>query len=69
MDSDSTNLESNKPDTLDDVANNQEVLHGSERRDIHPNVEERNTDQTLVLVKRSHKDLGGYKISPGSRAD
>lgn len=69
MDLDSANLESNKPNTLDDVADNQEVLHSSERCDIHPNVEERNAHQTLVLVERPHKDLRGYKFSPGSRAD
>ena len=54
---DNANLESNKPNTLDDVADNQEVLHSSERRDVHPNVEERNADQALILVERSHKDL------------
>ena len=69
MDLDSANLESNKPNTLDDVADNQEVLHSSERRDIHPDIKERNAHQTLVLVERSHKDLRRYEITSGYRAD
>lgn len=67
MDPVRTNLESNKPYALDDVADNQEVLHSSERRDVHPNVEERNADQAFVLIERSHKDLGVKIISSGSR--
>ena len=58
MDLDGANLESNKPNTLEDVADNQQVLHSPERRDIHSNIEERNADQALILVERSHKDLG-----------
>lgn len=60
---DNANLESNKPNTLDDVADNQEVLHSSERRDVHPNVEEGNAYQTLILVECSHKDLRRYGIT------
>ena len=55
---DGANLESNEPNALDDIADNQEVLHSSERRDIYSNVEERDADQALILVERSHKDLG-----------
>jgi len=69
MDLDGANLESNKPNTLDDVADNQEVLHSSERRDIHSNVEERDADQALILIERPHKDLGGSEMSPGSRTN
>ena len=65
MDSNSTNLESNKPDALDDVADNQEVLHGSKRRDVHPNIEECNADQALILIECSYKNLGRNKISQG----
>ena len=61
MDFGGANLESDKPNALDDVADNQEVLHGSKRCDIHPNVEERNADQALILVERSHENLGGAK--------
>ena len=63
MDLDIANLESNKPNTLDDIADNQKVLHSSQRRDVHPNVEEGNAYQTLVLIECSHKDLGRYKIT------
>ena len=58
---DGANLESNEPNALDDIADNQEVLHSSERRDIYSNVEERDADQALILVERSHKDLGGER--------
>lgn len=52
------NLEGNEPNALDDVADNQEVLHSPERRNVHPDVKERHADQALILVKCSHKDLG-----------
>lgn len=66
---DNTSLESNKPNTLNDVADDQEVLHSSQRRNVYSNVEESNADQALILVECSHKDLGRYKIARGYQAD
>lgn len=63
MELDIANLESNEPNTLDDVADDQKVLHGSQRCDVYPNVEEGNAYQALVLVECSHKNLGRYEIT------
>ena len=69
MDLDSADLESNKPNALDNVADNQEVLHGPKRRNVYPNIEERNADQAFILVERSHKDLGRSKVNPGAQTN
>lgn len=45
-----TYLERNKPYTLQGIPNHEQILHCSQRSDIHADIQEGNANQSLVQV-------------------
>lgn len=52
-----THLESNKPQALDSIGDDNEILERPKRSNIDPDVQERYSNKTLIQVEGSYKDL------------
>jgi hypothetical protein len=59
--SETTDLKSDECDTLKSISNEEEVLERLQRRDVHSDIQESNSEENLVLLERTNVELLSHR--------